>query len=69
MPAEQRIQIKRRASEPSSTSAWQGLLDGELGYIKDVNELYIGNGKGVTPTLISSLSWNKLTNKPTRFTY
>ena len=69
MPAEQRIQIKRRANEPSSTSAWQGLLDGELGYIKDVNELYIGNGKGVTPTLISSLSWNRLTNKPTRFTY
>lgn len=69
MPAEQRIQIKRRANEPSSASAWQGLLDGELGYIKDVNELYIGNGKGVTPTLISSLSWNKLTNKPTRFTY
>lgn len=65
MPAEQRIQIKRRASEPSSTSAWQGLLDGELGYIKNTNKLYIGNGKGVAPTLISTLSWDELTGKPT----
>ena len=65
MPAEQRIQIKRRANEPSSTSAWQGLLDGELGYIKNTNKLYIGNGKGVAPTLISTLSWDELTGKPT----
>ena len=65
MPAEQRIQIKRRANEPSSASAWQGLLDGELGYIKNTNKLYIGNGKGVAPTLISTLSWDELTGKPT----
>jgi hypothetical protein len=64
MPAEQRIQIKRRANEPSSTSAWQGLLDGELGYIKSTNKLYIGNGRGETPTLISTLSWDELTGKP-----
>ena len=66
MAAEQRIQIKRRTNEPSSTEAWKGLLDGELGYIKSTNKLYIGNGKGETPSLISTLSWDELTDKPAK---
>ena len=50
------IQIKRRQSAPSSISQLNNLLDGELGYIKATNQLYIGTGVGNNPVLINDIN-------------
>jgi hypothetical protein len=47
------IQIKRSDTAPSDM---RGLLDGELGYIKNTNELFIGTGRGNNPVLINTYS-------------
>ena len=49
----QTIQIKRSNTAPSDM---RGLLDGELGYIKNTNELFIGTGHGNNPVLINTYS-------------
>ena len=50
---QQRLQIKRSNTAPSDL---RGLMDGELGYIKDTNKLYIGSGIGSEPVLINDPS-------------
>lgn len=49
------VQIKRRESAPSSISQLNNLMDGELGYIKATNQLYIGTGVGNDPVLINDI--------------
>lgn len=62
---QQRIQIKRRDSAPASAEGWAYLLDGELGYIKDENGLYIGLGSGNSAVKVNVTSWGQLEDKPT----
>lgn len=61
---QQRIQIKRRDSAPASAEGWAYLLDGELGYIKDENGLYIGLGSGNSAVKVNVTSWDQLEDKP-----
>ena len=61
---QQRIQIKRRNSVPASAEGWAYLLDGELGYVKDENGLYIGLGGGNSAVKVNVKSWDELKDKP-----
>ena len=62
--AEQRIQIKRRINDPGEyAQSLSNLLDGEFGYIKETNKLFIGRD-GI-PTLINVNSVASLDDKNT----